>query len=138
MNPDVNKIFNKFKEDKINLSAHKVSLNIQSDVNKVLDELQDAIDLLDGYDTKLDNAGMTLKIARDKFEDIERDYKQDAKNARADIQQANSIKSKVENAAKDLGVEPKAVKGYDLIDDYIKDLNEAIKFVPISIKQFKS
>lgn len=138
MKPDVQKIFNSLKEDKINLSAHKVSLNIQSDVNKILDELQDALDVLDKYDTRLDNAGGELRRAKDNFDVLERGYKQDANNAKSDVQNAKSIKSKVEAAAKDLGVDPNAVKGYNLIDDYIKDLNLAIKSVPSMIKQFKS
>jgi hypothetical protein len=138
MKPDVQKIFNSLKEDKINLSAYKVSLNIQSDVNKILDELQDALDVLDKYDTRLDNAGGELRRAKDNFDVLERGYKQDANNAKSDVQNAKSIKSKVEAAAKELGVDPNAVKGYNLIDDYIKDLNLAIKSVPSMIKQFKS
>jgi DNA repair ATPase RecN len=102
------------KINKEGLSAQKVELNVQSDVNKVLDELQDALDLLNSYDNKLDDAGMDLRRAREKFEDLERDIKQDAKNAQGDVQQAQSIKAKVEKAAKELGVDPKSVKGYKI------------------------
>lgn len=38
MNPDVNKIFNKLKEDKINLGNHKLDFTLVDDLNKVRKE----------------------------------------------------------------------------------------------------
>jgi hypothetical protein len=139
MNPDVNKIFNKLKEDKMpstQLASQQTKLSIQADVNKVVDELGLTFDILGKADIRLDDASDEVRQAKKKFDKIVNDIEADAKSARADISQGESIKSKVEAMAKDLGVDPGQVDGYDLLDVSIRDLKEAIKGIPSIIKSF--
>ena len=72
MNPDVNKIFNKFKEDKINLANHKLDLNLVDDLNKVR---KDSVLLEQEIKEINDIIGVNRKYARDAFKDQEKSKK---------------------------------------------------------------
>lgn len=74
MNPDVNKIFNKLKEDKVELSTEKVELSLQQ-VQKIISESKRQASFRDKVEDKIQAAKKELKS-----------YVDDAKNALSEIE----------------------------------------------------
>ena len=62
MNPDVNKIFNKFSEEKVELSTEKVELSLQQ-ANKLISKAKNAARFRDGVETRIKEAKQTLSKA---------------------------------------------------------------------------
>lgn len=135
MNPDVNKIFNKLKENKVELSTQKVELNMQQDIDKALDNLISEFQSLRVLEGDIDMQSEKVKRAKADLDDFIRDAKQAQKATQQRIKDANQVKAKAEKAAKDLGVDAKAIKGYSEIDDIISEAQEDIRNMSSFIKQ---
>ncbi len=131
----VNKVLSKWNK-KTELANHKISLNLQADISKVLDELEDSIDLLETGVDDLSDVSQKVKLAMDEYQETADGYERNASGAKSDISQAEGVKKKVEEIAKDLGVDPSGVKNYNLIDNYISTLEDLISDVPSVIKDF--
>jgi len=131
----VNKVLSKWNK-KTELANHKISLNLQADISKVLEELDDSIELLEeGFDV-VSTQSREVKYAIDNFESVAEAYQSNATAAKSDIINAKQVKEKVEEIAKDLGVDTSGVKNYKLIDNYIKALEDLISDAPSVIKEF--
>ena len=122
---------------RVSLGTYNVNLNVQQDIAKKFDELEDELSELARSLKEIDDKGAQLRDARDNFDKVVREAKESQKAAQGEINETKKLKQRVESAAKELGVDAKAVKGYDLIDDYISDLQEEIKKVDSFIKQVK-
>jgi len=122
---------------RVSLGTYNVNLNVQQDIAKKFDELEDELSELARSLREIDDKGAQLRDARDNFDKVVREAKESQKAAQGEINETKKLKQRVESAAKELGVDAKAVKGYDLIDDYISDLQEEIKKVDSFIKQVK-
>ena len=122
---------------RVSLGTYNVNLNVQQDIAKKFDELEDELSELARSLREIDDKGAELRDARDNFDKVVREAKESQKAAQGEINETKKLKQRVESAAKELGVDAKAVKGYDLIDDYISDLQEEIKKVDSFIKQVK-
>jgi len=131
----VNKVLSKWNK-KTELANHKISLNLQADISKVLDELDDSIELLETGVDDLSDVSQKVKLAMDEYQETADGYERDANGAKSDITNAKQVKEKVEEIAKDLGVDPNGVKNYKLIDNYIKALEDLISDAPSVIKDF--
>ena len=123
-------------KQKENLSTHRVELSFQADIQKFLDEVYDEIDFNEKLNKAMDEAWVKTRNAVEdlvqKTNEVKNhlgnlDFKNDAKD----------IKDRVKAAAKELGVDPNAVKGYDLIDDAINDAKDQIADAKINIKDSK-
>jgi len=123
---------------KTELANHKISLNLQADINKVLDEVEDSLQELGMDAAALDEASFEVKKAIDEFSTRSGLYKQSAKNAESYIMNGRQLKKKIEEIAKDLGVDPSGVKNYKLLNDYTQDLAQAVADVPTTIKDFSN
>ena len=66
MNPDVNKIFNKLKEDKVELSTEKVELAISDDMRKKVSQIVKLADDAVKDAEKVEQAFKRVKAANDK------------------------------------------------------------------------
>ena len=131
----VNKVLSKWNK-KTELANHKISLNLQADINKVLDEMEDSIQLLETDADDLSGVSQKVKLAMDEYEEASNELIRDANGAKSDITNAKQVKEKVEEIAKDLGVDPNGVKNYKIIDAVISDLETLISDVPSVIKDF--
>lgn len=131
----VNKVLSKWNK-KTELSNHKISLNLQADINKVLDEMEDSIQILETDADDLSGVSQKVKLAMDEYEEASNEIIRDANSAKSDITNAKQVKEKVEEIAKDLGVDPNGVKNYKIIDAVISDLETLISDVPSVIKDF--
>lgn len=133
---NLRKIGNKLFDKKTELSNHKINLNLQADINKVLDEMEDSIQLLESDADDLSGVSQKVKLAMDEYEEASNELIRNANGAKSDITNAKQVKGKVEEIAKDLGVDPNGVKNYKIIDTVISDLETLISDVPSVIKDF--
>lgn len=133
---DLRKIGNKLFKKTTELSNHKINLNLQADINKVLDEMEDSIQILESDADDLSGASQKVKLAMDEYEEASAVLERNANGAKSDITNAKQVKEKVEEIAKDLGVDPSGVKNYKIIDKVISDLETLISDVPSVIKDF--
>jgi ABC-type transporter Mla subunit MlaD len=127
----------KINKNKTELNAHRLNLSLQADINKVVDEMDDSFGLLEEQQQELDDLALKLRNIKGDFDKLVNDTEGDIRSAQADLQQGKSIEAKVKQAAKDLGVDPDGVKGFDLLQVAINDLEEQIKFTPKFIQQLK-
>ena len=132
---EINKVLSKWNK-KTELSNHKISLNLQADINKVLDEIDDIVDVLAQAPDDLSKLSFNVKNAYDEYNAAADDYLLEVRNSVSAIQNAEKVQSKVEEIAKDLGVDPNTVKNYKLITTYIKGLRLAGNDIDAQIKEF--
>jgi predicted nucleic acid-binding Zn-ribbon protein len=100
-------VFNKlFKEDKTELSAEKIELGIMQDVQKSMNTHKQK---RKSFDDSSDRWYSDLFKVRDKFSKVEVDYK-DFKSSLSDLEK---FIKELENMAKELGVQPSSLDGYN-------------------------
>lgn len=131
----VNKVLSKWNK-KTELANHKISLNLQADISKVLDEMEDALDELGRAPSDLGKLSFEVKNAFDEFNAVADEYLLLSRNANSYIQNARKVAKKVEEIAKDLGVDPSSVKNYNLINQYEKELDKAQEDIDDIIEKF--
>jgi len=124
------------KNDKQELSTHRVELNFQADIQKFLDEVYEEIDYNEDLNKEMDQAWARANSAVQDLVEFTNQVKNHLPNldVKAD---AKEIKDRVKRAADELGVKPDAVKGYDLIDLAVKDAKEQQTNAKINIKDSK-
>ena len=100
-------VFNKlFKEEKTELATQKIELGIMQDVQKSMNTHKQKRKSLDDSS---DRWYSDLFKVRDKFSKIEVDYK-DFKSSLSDLEK---FIKELENMAKELGVQPSSLDGYN-------------------------
>ncbi len=124
------------KNDKQELATHRVELSFQADIQKFLDEVYDEIDFNEKLNKAMDEAWAKARNAVNDLVQQTNEVKSHLPNldVKAD---GKVIKDRVKKAADELGVDPNAVKGYDLIDDAINDAKDQIADAKINIKDSK-
>tara|TARA_R110002167_G_scaffold328366_1_gene534696 strand:- start:326 stop:745 length:420 start_codon:yes stop_codon:yes gene_type:complete len=132
---EINKVLSKWNK-KTELGNHKISLNLQADINKVLDEIDDIVDVLGSAPDELSRLSSVVKNAYDEYNAAADGYLLEVRNSVSAIQNAEKVQSKVEEIAKDLGVDPSGVKNYKLITNYIKALRVVGNDIEADIKEF--
>lgn len=127
---------NKKLFNKTNLATHRVELSFQADIQKFLDEVFDEIDYSEQMNKKMDEAWVKTRTAVEDLVQATNRVKETLPNldVKAD---AKNLKDRVKSAASELGVDPKAVKGYDLIDDAVNEANKQIQDTKVNIKDSK-
>ena len=123
-------------KEKQELSTHRVELNFQADIQKLLDEVYEEIDFNEDLNKEMDQAWARANSAVQDLVEFTNQVKNHLPNldVKAD---AKEIKDRVKRAADELGVKPDAVKGYDLIDIAVKDAKEQQTNAKINIKDSK-
>lgn len=113
MNPDVNKIFNKLKEDKVELSTEKVELSLRQ-VQKIINESKRQASFRDKVEDKIQAAKKELKS-----------YVDDAKNALSEIEKNQlalvSAGGEIDKLKKDMAAAGITTAPLDARKDEIKD-----------------
>ena len=131
----VNKVLSKWNK-KTELANQKISLNLQADINKIIGEVENAIGILESGYNDVADAGRKARLAVEEYNGVSAEYKSDSNTAKSYITNAKKVKEKVENIAKDLGVDPSGVKNYKFLAGLMAELQSLISDAPSVIKDF--
>ena len=131
----VNKVISKWNK-KTELANHKISLNLQADINKVIMEMENAIGILEGGYDEVADSGRKARLAVEEFNEASAQFKSDSDNAKSYIPKSKKVKEKVENISKDLGVDPSGVKNYKFLAGLMAELQSLISDAPSVIKDY--
>ena len=127
---ELSKVFSKLSREEVNLESHKVELTLLNDLKKlydVVDKLTDENDswrkptqeIINKIKNLKEDVRNELSFAENKLDALE-----------SFIPKLQSMKDKISQQAKDLGIKPKDIKGFDKIDiriAYIKGKKSLFK-----------
>tara|TARA_R100001530_G_scaffold16294_1_gene14375 strand:- start:81 stop:461 length:381 start_codon:yes stop_codon:yes gene_type:complete len=115
---------NKRLFSKTELATHKVELGLQEDMSKLINDTDDMAQNINKIGDAADKA---LSIANSS-----------SKNIKSLSSKIDKKLSEVQSSAKELGVEPKNVRGYDKLNQKIQVLKNYDSYVQRSIKNLRS
>jgi len=113
---ELQKIYNRFPKEKVNLSIHKISLGLVDDIQDLVDDIKGDVEEAEKLRKNLEKESNLAYVAVEKVKKLTpevKDYISNLKGWAPDIKQ---LKGKIKSAADDLGVKPDDIKNYDLLD----------------------
>ena len=114
------------KETKVELETQKVELGIAQDLDSYVKNFNSSLDTAD----KVVEASVKVNVAIKKVEKDARYYNKYATIVYQDVTQniksIQSLMSKAENLAKELGVQPEEIDGYKKASNYIIDAKRTL------------
>ena len=118
------------------LSAIRVDLNFQQDIQKFVDEVFEEIDYSERINKEMDAAWVKTRNAVQELIKATQEVKNHLSSL--DVKSdAKSLQDKVKSAADALGVKPTAVKGYDDIGVAVKEATKQAQNARANIKDSK-
>jgi uncharacterized protein YhaN len=122
--------------EKQELSAIRVDLNFQQDIQKFVDEVFEEIDYSERINKEMDAAWVKTRNAVQELTQATQEVKNHLSSL--DVKSdAKSLQDKVKAASAELGVKPTAVKGYDDIDVAVKEATKQAQNARANIKDSK-
>lgn len=128
MNPQLNKIFSKLaKEEKTELASEKVELGLVQDIQKVITNAKAKIKDVAAAQKRYNAALKEVEEAESKALDVREEG--------VDVfQRGGAIREDALDAAKDLGLDAKGIKGFAELDKILDVLNKDYQNLLRSIK----
>ena len=128
MNPQLNKIFSKLaKEEKTELKSEKVELGLVQDIQKVITNAKAKIKDVAAAQKRYNAALKEVEEAESKALDVREEG--------VDVfQRGGAIREDALDAAKDLGLDAKGIKGFAELDKILDVLNKDYQNLLRSIK----
>lgn len=120
-------VFNKLYSKKTELETHKVELSIVDDIKKESDKLSDRTLQFEKMLDDIDKDRIRMLKAKKTIEKNLPKYNKVIDSTPKLISSAESLLSKSEKAAKDLGLDAKNIQGYGTLKRYIKFLQENVR-----------
>lgn len=97
MNPDVNKIFNKFSKEKTELSTEKVELSLQ-DAQRIINNAKLALKFRDRMESKIDSARKELSKAVNEVKPVLKEIVVDQKKLLRASSEIDKLKKDMQGA----------------------------------------
>jgi len=128
MNPQLNKVFSKLaKEEKTELASEKVELGLVQDIQKVITNAKAKIKDVAAAQKRYNAALKEVEEAESKALDVREEG--------VDVfQRGGAIREDALDAAKDLGLDAKGIKGFAELDKILDVLNKDYQNLLRSIK----
>ena len=113
----------------VELASQKIELGLIDDVKNIANRLKILDNVLSKNGQEVQNLLGDFTVLQSKIKDRFIQVEMDAEDAESDIKEAVKIIDKVSATAKDLGIDPKSIKGTDEIVKYTESLEYIIKRV---------
>ena len=134
---ELSKVFSKLSRKEVNLESHKVELSFIQDIQQLINTIYREVDASEKEASSLDGKiGQIMSL-----KDI---LMQEAKKHEGTLDglnvlkfDAKEMKNKVSQAAKDLGVDIKNIKGMDDLDGALEESIKAMDNLGMMIKDAK-
>ncbi len=113
---ELSKVFSKLSREEVNLESHKVELTLLNDLKKLYDVVDKLTDETDGWRKPTQQKINEIKNLKEDIRDNLAFNESKINQLEAFIPKLQSMKDKISQQAKDLGIKPKDIKGFDKID----------------------
>jgi len=127
MNDVLKMVYGNQKE--VELASQKIELGLIDDVKNIANRLKILDGVLSKNGQEVQNLLGDFTVLQSKLKDKFIQVEMDAEDAESDIKEAVKIIDKVVATAKELGIDPKSVKGTGEIVKYTENLEYVIKRV---------
>lgn len=115
MKSRLEKVLDKMPNKKVDLKAHKVDLSLVDDIDKLTSEIQTDIDFSATIIDKIDTQMVAVDVAMNEMRTVIDDAEIERTNIESQLPEIEFLKTKVEDAANLLGINPSDIEFYDLM-----------------------
>jgi len=118
----------------VELASQKIELGLIDDVKNIANRLKILDNVLSKNGQEVQNLLGDFTVLQSKIKDRFIQVEMDAEDAESDIKEAVKIIDKVSATAKELGIDPKSIKG---TDEIVKN-TESLEYIIKRVKDFDS
>jgi len=118
----------------VELASQKIELGLIDDVKNIANRLKILDNVLSKNGQEVQNLLGDFTVLQSKIKDKFIKVEMDAEDAESDIKEAVKIIDKVSATAKELGIDPKSIKG---TDEIVKN-TESLEYIIKRVKDFDS
>ena len=118
----------------VELASQKIELGLIDDVKNIANRLKTLDNVLSKNGQEVQNLLGDFTVLQSKIKDKFIKVEMDAEDAESDIKEAVKIIDKVSATAKELGIDPKSIKG---TDEIVKN-TESLEYIIKRVKDFDS
>jgi len=140
MKSRLEKVLDKMPNKKVDLKAHKVSLSLVDDIDKLTSEIQTDIDLSATIIDKIDTQMVAVDVAMNEMRTVIEDAEIERTNIEGQLGEIDFLKTKVEEAANLLGINPSDIDLYDMMirqrDEIVDAAGGILNFINMAKRDF--
>jgi len=140
MKSRLEKVLDKMPNKKVDLKAHKVALSLVDDIDKLTSEIQTDIDLSATIIDKIDTQMVAVDVAMNEMRTVIEDAEIERTNIEGQLGEIDFLKTKVEEAANLLGINPSDIDLYDMMirqrDEIVDAAGGILNFINMAKRDF--
>ena len=140
MKSRLEKVLDKMPNKKVDLKAHKVALSLVDDIDKLTSEIQTDIDFSATIIDKIDTQMVAVDVAMNEMRTVIDDAEIERKNIEGQLGEIDFLKTKVEDAATLLGINPSDIEFYDMMiaqrDEIVDAAGGILNFINMAKRDF--
>ena len=134
---ELSKVFSKLSRKEVNLESHKVELALVDDIKNELRVLKDNSSLMERRRAAIKTKGEEVFKLKSGVNDLIRDGESDINFSSQNLGDVSKLKERITKSAKELGMNPKDIKGFAELDKEMKNIKEAAKELKSKITETK-
>ena len=134
---NVQNILDRFPKDEVQLASHKVDLALVDDIKNELRALKDNSSLMERRRAAIKTKGEEVFKLKSGVNDLIRDGESDINFSSQNLGDVSKLKERITKSAKELGMNPKDIKGFAELDKEMKNIKEAAKELKSKITETK-
>jgi len=119
---NLDSVLDKFPKDKTELAKHKVNLTLADDLKKMFDVVDKRTDELDSWRKPTQEIINKIKNLKEDIRNTLSSTGNKLESLNTFIPKLESLRDKISTSAKELGINPKEIKGFDKINIRIKQI----------------
>ena len=124
---ELSKVFSRLAKEEVNLGTHRVDLALTDDLKKMFDVVDKTSDDIFGWRKPTQEKINQIKSLKEQIRNRLDNTEDNIKYLDTFIPKLQSLKDKLSKSAKELGVNPKDIKGFDKIDVRISQIKDKSK-----------
>tara|TARA_R100001198_G_C5046971_1_gene104874 strand:+ start:25 stop:453 length:429 start_codon:yes stop_codon:yes gene_type:complete len=140
MKNNIEKVYGKLPKKKLGLKKHKVALSLVDDIDKLTSEIQTDIDLSATIIDKIDTQMVAVDVAMNEMRTVIEDAEIERTNIEGQLGEIDFLKTKVEEAANLLGINPSDIDLYDMMirqrDEIVDAAGGILNFINMAKRDF--
>ena len=140
MKSRLEKVYSKMPNNKVDLKSQKVDLSLVDDIDKLTSEIQTDIDFSATIIDKIDTQMVAVDVAMNEMRTVIEDAEIERTNIEGQLGEIDFLKTKVEEAANLLGINPSDIDFYDMMirqrDEIVDAAGGILNFINMAKRDF--